>query len=152
MSKNSSGTKIMGKLFAVLTLILLAAAAAMSWYISGQNRAVEKYCAAVASGSYKDFEKTAVTAELDALGISAENFKNASRAYFEGLPEFSELGETDIINSKVRINEHTMETSFSQWICTADIDFYCSGMSVSYPAKFRLSFANGKWIVTDSAI
>ncbi len=152
MIKNSSSTKIMGKLFAALTLLLLAAVTAMSWYIGGQNRAIEKYCAAVASGSYKDLAKTAVTDELESMDITSEKFKAASRSYFKELPEFSELGETDIISSKVEINEHIMDSSVTQWICMADIDFYCNGMSISYPAKFKLSFSNGKWIVTDSAI
>lgn len=144
MSKNPSGTKTAGKIFAAFSVVLLIAVLAASWFIGGQKRAAEKYFGAIASGSLSDFNKAADHVS----DISKDDFKAYCRAEFVSMPEFSELSETDIIGSKVNISECRMNGSINSWICTADVDYYSSGMSVSYEnISFPVNFSGGKWTV-----
>lgn len=146
MSKNPSGTKTAGKIFAAFSIVLLTAVLAASWFIGGQKRAAQKYFGAVASGSLSDMSKAAAPEYMS--GISKDDFKAYCRAAFSSMPEFSELTETDIIGSKVKISECRMNGGLGSWICTADVDYYSSGMSVSYESiSFPVNFSGGKWTV-----
>lgn len=148
MSKKSSATKTAGKIFAAVTVILLMIVFASSVYVGGMKRTAEKFCASFASGSYSDYEKVILPVVDVHYDYTDNNFKENTRTAFEHLPEFSELEETDIISSKMKIRECRMDGSYDQWSCTADVDYFCSGMSVSYKnVKIELSFSQGKWRV-----
>ena len=45
MSKNSA-SKTIGKIVSLIILILLLGVIAVTWFIGGQTKAIEKYCAA----------------------------------------------------------------------------------------------------------
>lgn len=146
MSKNSSASKKAGKIFAAFTVVILAAALAAAWFIGGQKRAAEKYFAAVASGNFKDMDKVITPLYLD--GFDSDSFKAESRSAFEAMPQFSELESTDMITSRVRISESRMTDSFDRWLCTADVDFFSHGKSVTYKdLSFSVNFSGGKWTV-----
>ena len=52
MSKNSA-SKTIGKIVSLIILIILLGVIAVTWFIGGQTKAIEKYCAAFASGDLK---------------------------------------------------------------------------------------------------
>ena len=56
MSKNSA-SKTIGKIVSLIILILLLGIIAVTWFIGGQTKAIEKYCAAFASGDLKSMNK-----------------------------------------------------------------------------------------------
>lgn len=144
MCKNHSGTKTAGKIFAGLCIILLIAVLAAAWFIGGQTRAVQKYFTARASGSYSDYVSLLKSSEYNKN--AAEEYETENRAFFTSLPQFEKLEENDNIGTSVKIKEHRMNGSAGEWICTADIDFYSEGMSVSFrDVNVELLFSGGKW-------
>ena len=147
MSRVTAGKRL-GKIFALLAAILLLCAALAYWYIGGQARAAEKYFSAIASGNYKNFEQVTSPYEENSFALNSE-FKDGCRGYFTSLPEFSDLSETDVIASKVRIRERRMDGSIDRWVLTADVDFFSGGDSVSYDGLvMTMVFDGGKWRIT----
>ena len=147
MSKTESGAKKAGKALTAFVILILIAVLAVTKFIGGQNTAAEKYCAVIASANFKEYVKTVPSDDVYAGG-SESDFKAACQSGLRGLPEFSELEQTDNLSANVRITEHKMNGSLTEWICTADIDFYCSGSSVSYDGvSIAMSFSGGKWII-----
>lgn len=139
MNKASKGTKTAGKIFAAITLILLIVVAAASWYIGGQTKAIEKLCTAIASADYKDFSKI----------YSSEKFVVTEEDFMTSVGElcnFPEKGAADVISSDVKINYHRY--SDGKWLCSADIDFYCSGSNIDCDdTVFEMTFSGGRWTV-----
>ena len=147
MSKTDSGAKKAGKALTAVVILILIAVFAASRFIGGQTTAMEKYCAALASGSFSQYVKTVPPEDGFASG-SESDFKAACEKGIRGLPEFSELDITDTISSKVKITSHKMNGSLTQWVCTVDIDFFGGGSSISYDSvSVTMSFAGGKWII-----
>ncbi|MCI7768654.1 MAG: hypothetical protein MSJ26_11850 [Oscillospiraceae bacterium] len=147
MSKTDSGAKKAGKALTAVVILILLNVFAASWFIGGQTTVLEKYCAAVTSGSFSQYVKT-VPPDDRYAGGSESDFIAACESGIKGLPEFSELDSTDTISSKVKITSHKMNGSFSQWVCTADIDFFGGGSSISYDnVSVTMSFTGGKWII-----
>lgn len=142
MSKSSNGTKRAGKLLAAVTILILAAVLVGYWYINGQTRTIEKFCAAAASGNYDELDKLSSTAMGSALSENQpENYN-----YFKSLPEFSELDSANIIGSTADVTAHKLAGKLTSWECVSDVDFYCNGKSVSYTdVLFELTFSGGKW-------
>lgn len=150
MNKTNSGAKKAGKVLTALVILILIAVFAISKFIGGQNTAALKYCSAVASANFKEYLKTVSPDDVYAGGSESE-FETACKNGLRGLPEFSELSETDNLSANVKITEHKMNGSLTEWICTADIDFYSGGKSVSYEGvSIEMSFSGGKWIVCDT--
>ncbi|MGN1101105.1 MAG: hypothetical protein ACI4RG_02870 [Huintestinicola sp.] len=147
MSKTQSGAKIAGKALTAFVILILIAVFAVSEFIGGQDTAALKYCSAVASANFKEYVKTVSPGDIYASG-SESDFKAACTSGLRGLPEFSKLEENDILSANVKITEHKMNGSLTEWICTADIDFFCSGNSVSFDGvSITMSFSGGKWII-----
>lgn len=147
MSRTESGTKKAGKALTAFVILILVAVLAASCYIGGQDTAAKKYCAAIASGNFKEYVKTVPSDNVYAAG-SESDFKAACMSGLRGIPEFSELETTDNLSANVRITEHRMNGSLTEWVCTADIDFYGGGSSVSYNGvSIAMSFSGGKWII-----
>lgn len=147
MSKTNSGAKRAGKVLTVFIILILIAVFAVSKFIGGQDTAALKYCSAVASANFKEYIKT-VSPDDKYAGGSESDFKAACKSGLRDLPEFSELEETDTLSANVKITEHKMNGSPAEWICTADIDFYSSGNSVSYEGvAIAMRFSGGKWII-----
>lgn len=147
MSKTNSGAKKAGKVLTVFVILILIAVLAVSKFIGGQDTAALKYCSAVASANFKEYVKTVPPEDAYASG-SESDFKAACKSGLRDLPEFSELEETDNLSANVRITEHKMNGSLTDWICTADIDFFCSGSSVSYDGvSIAMRFSGGKWLI-----
>lgn len=147
MSKTNSGAKKAGKALTVFVILILIAVLAVSKFIGGQDTAALKYCSAVASANFKEYVKTVPSDDTFAGGSESE-FKAACQSGLRGLSEFSELEETDNLSANVRITEHKMNGSFTDWICTADIDFFCSGKSISYDGvSVAMRFSGGKWVI-----
>jgi len=148
MSKTVSGAKKIGKLMTAVVILLLIAVFSVSKFIGGQNTAAEKYCAAIATGNYKEFVKT-VPSDNEYTAKGEDYFKESCSKGIRQLPQFSELTATDNISAKVKITEHRMNGSLTEWICLADIDFFSSGKSVSYnDVRLTMKFSGGKWIIT----
>lgn len=144
MSKGQSGTKTAGKIFAAICIILLIAVLSASWFIGGQTRAVQKYFTARASGSYSDYVSLLIGSDYDEC--AADEYKSESRAFFTSLAQFEKLEENDTIGTNVKVKEHRINGAADKWICTADIDFYSNGMSVSFKdVEVSLLFSGGKW-------
>lgn len=138
MNQVSKSGKIAGKIFAALTFLLLAAVFAASIYIGGQKKAVEKLCTAIAADDYKAFSG------LYDSPASEEFFSSIVSTYCSGLAESS----TDIIGTDVEINQHSFSPEENKWICSADIDFYCSGKNSDFDnVIFELALKNGKWYI-----
>lgn len=145
MSRTENGAKKAGKALTAFVILILIAILAVSKFIGGQNTAAEKYCAAVASANFKEYVKTVPSDDVYASG-SESDFKAACKNGLRGLPEFSELEEMDNLSANVKITEHRMNGSLTEWLCTADIDFFCSGSSVSFDdISIAMSFSGGKW-------
>ncbi|MGN0639099.1 MAG: hypothetical protein ACI4J0_12075 [Huintestinicola sp.] len=150
MSKTESGAKKAGKALTAFVILILIAVLAVSKFIGGQDTAALKYCSAVASANFKEYAKTVSPGDIYASG-SESDFKAACTSGLRGLPEFSELEETDNLSANVKITEHKMNGSLTEWICTADIDFFCSGSSVSYNGvTIAMRFSGGKWLIQDA--
>ena len=150
MSKTQSGAKIAGKALTAFVILILIAVFSVSKFISSQDTAALKYCSAVASANFKEYVKTVSPGDIYASG-SESDFKAACTSGLRGLPEFSELEENDILSANVKITEHKMNGSLTEWICTADIDFFCSGSSVSFDdVSIAMSFSGGKWIINST--
>lgn len=148
MNINSSASKALGKLLAVISGIILLAVIIAAWFIGGQTRAVNKCFAAMASGNYKEYIALLPSGHQEYHQHEAADYSDQCKSFFRGLPEFEALSETDVISSKIKINEHRMNGSWTEWTCTADVDFYCSGSSVSYKdVKVDLSFSSGRWYI-----
>lgn len=144
MSRVTAGKRL-GKIFALLAAVLLLCAALAYWYVGGQTRAAEKYFSAIASGNYKNFEQVTSPYEENSFSLAAD-FKSVCRNYFASLPEFSDLFETDVIASKVRIRERKMDGAIDRWLLTVDVDFFSGGDSVSYDGlAVTMVFDGGKW-------
>ena len=147
MSKTESGAKKAGKALTAVVILILIAVFAASRFIGGQTTALEKYCAAVTSGSFSQYVKTVSPDNRYAAG-SESDFKAACESGIRGLPQFSELETTDNISSKVKVTEHKMNSSLTEWVCTADIDFFGGGCSISYEnVSVTMIFSGGKWII-----
>ncbi len=152
MSKQSNTAKTAGKIFAVLCAIILAAVFAVSVYLGGMKRAAEKYIGSFASGSYTDFSKTAFSIK-SIISVDEASFKDICRSYFSELEQFSKLEKTDIIASKTEIKAYNAIDPLSMWECTADIDFYCDGMSITFEdVPINAQYADGKWTVYSETI
>ena len=146
MNKNSRAAKALGKLLAVISGIILLAVLLAAWFIGGQTRAVNKYFASRASGNYKEYAALLPEGSGENKPGKADEYSAQCKSFFRGLPEFEALSETDVISSKIKVNEHRMNGSWTKWTCTADVDFYCSGSSISYKdVKVDLSFSSGRW-------
>lgn len=144
MSKNSSATKTAGKIFAAVTVIILIAVLAVTWFINGQTVAIEKYYNAVASGDLKTLK--AISDEYrDYDDAQSDAFKQQQREYFESLPQFADLEKTDIISSQTEVVYHKLNNNI--WECEVDVDYYCSGMSISERQHVSLRFDGGKWLI-----
>ena len=147
MSRTESGAKKAGKALTAIVILILIAVYAASCFIDGHTTALEKYCAAVTSGSFSQYVKTVPPDDRYAVG-SESDFKAACESGIRSLPEFSELETTDNISSKVEITSHKMNGSLTEWVCTADIDFFGGGKSISYDnVTVKMSFTGGKWII-----
>lgn len=148
MKEKSSATKILGKIFAAVCAVLLIAAFAASWYIGGQDKAIEKYCAAVTSGDLKKYTQV-MNPDSSASSEESAEFKQKYRDAFTSLPQFSELEDTDIIGSEVKIKEHRYDSQSGNWMCTADIDFFSSGNSITKEdLVFTLDYSGGWKIIS----
>ncbi|MDE7295614.1 MAG: hypothetical protein K2N72_14415 [Oscillospiraceae bacterium] len=136
-----------GKIFAVFTALVLMCGAAVYWYVGGQTRTAEKFFSAVASGNYKNYEQTMARQGYEESSRSIEtDFKDGCRGYFTSLPQFSDMSETDIISSKIRIKERAVDGNITKWRLTVDADFFSSGKSVSYDGLVvSMEFDGGKW-------
>lgn len=147
MSKTESGAKKAGKALTAFVILILIAVLAVSKFIGGQDTAALKYCSAVASANFKEYVKTVPPDDFYASG-SESDFKAACKKGLRDLPEFSELEDTDNLSANVRITEHKMNGRLTEWVCTADIDFFCSGSSVSYEGvSVAMRFSGGKWVI-----
>lgn len=147
MSKTNSGAKKAGKVLTVFVILILIAVFAVSKFIGSQDTAALKYCSAVASANFKEYLKTVPPEDVYAGGSEGE-FKAACQSGLRGLPEFSELEETDNLSANVKVTRHKMNGTLTDWICTADIDFFCSGKSVSYNGvAIEMRFSGGKWVI-----
>ena len=142
MSKNNI-SKTAGKAVSLIMIILFAAVFAASWFIGGQTKAIEKYCAAFASGDAKAMSK--IIRGYDSPDEQA--YKTQQREYFKSLPQFSDLEETDIISSDVDIIYHKRINGLNDWQCSAEADYFCEGMSVTEHLSFDMRFTNGKWTI-----
>ena len=141
MSKTESGAKKAGKALTAVVILILIAVFAASRFIGGQTTALEKYCAAVTSGSFSQYVKTVSPDDRYAAG-SESDFKAACESGIRGLPQFSELETTDNISSKVKVNEHKMNGSLTEWVCIG------GGSSISYEnVSVTMNFSGGKWII-----
>lgn len=153
MSKKSSGTKTAGKIFAVFTGILLITVLFVSWFIGGQTRTAEKFCAALGSGDLKSYERLFDPAAYEEyageLTLDKSEFRELCLDRFRNYRAFAELESADIVSSNVKITEHKMRGGIDNWECTADVDFYCSGMSISETMVFYMRFQGGKWLIYD---
>lgn len=104
-----------------------------------------KIFSAIASGNYKNFEQVTSRYEENSFALM-DDFKSGCRYYFTSMPEFSDLSETDVIASKVRIRERRMDGSIDRWVMTADVDFFSGGDSVSYDGLvLTMEYDGGKW-------
>lgn len=142
MSKKSM-SKTIGKVISIIMIVLFAAVFAASWFIGGQTKAIEKYCAAFASGDTKTMSK--IIRGYDSP--DAQAYKTQQREYFKAFPQFSDLEDTDIISSDVDIIYHKRISGLNDWQCSAEADYFCEGMSVTERLNFDMRFTNGKWII-----
>ena len=136
-------TKKAGKVLAGFAVLATAATAGMAWYLGGQTRAIEKYCASLASGNLNDYQSVTQDgsfADRDAFKAEMRNRLNSGGA-------FSELDENDVIGSDTKVTQHICLTP-DKWTCTADIEYFCKDMSLTRTEKFTLVFSGGKWIIT----
>ena len=131
MSKNSA-SKTIGKIVSLIILILLLGVIAVTWFIGGQTKAIEKYCAAFASGDLKSMNKV-----TDIYSDQTDHFRS--------LPQFEELEDTDVISSDVDVKYHKKAADFTQWECMTKADYFSQGMSISQDITFTLKFEGGKW-------
>lgn len=102
MSKNSA-SKTIGKIVSLIILILLLGVIAVTWFIGGQTKAIEKYCAAFASGDLKSMNKVT---DIYSDQTDDKSFKQQQKDHFRSLPQFEELEDTDVISSDVDVKYH----------------------------------------------
>ncbi|MCM1577377.1 MAG: hypothetical protein NC078_01085 [Ruminococcus sp.] len=141
----------MGKIFAVLAALVLLCCAVVYRYVGGQTRTAEKFFSAAASGNYKNYVQSADSSVTEKNGVN-DLFRDGCKAYFESLPEFAEMGETDIISSKIKIKERS-PISLTEWRLTVDADFFSSGKSVSYDGmRVTMKYEGGKWVITEAEL
>ena len=140
-------TKKAGKALAGLVLLFTAVTGGASWYLGGQTRAVEKYCASLASGNLGDYQSVTE----DTSFTDRDVFKTDMRQVLNKSGNFSDLEENDVIGSDTDVREHICITP-EQWICTADIEYFCKDMSLTCTEKFTMVFRNGRWIITDTGL
>lgn len=137
MNEVSKSRKIAGEIFAIITILLLIAIFAVSIFIGGQKKAIEKICTSIAADDYKAFSNLYISPDEEA-------FAGMVKKYCDGLMEDS----TDIIGSDVMIDYHKYSSSDNIWSCSADIDFYCSGKNYDFDdVIFELRYNNGKWYI-----
>lgn len=148
MSKTSRN-KFAGKIFVGLTVIILAMAVAVSAFINGQTKACKKYFSAMASGDLTVLSKALESTE--SFG-SRDDFSQTRKAYFRSLPEFAELSDTDIVSANVNVKNHIMLDSPDRWKCTAEVDYYSNGSSISETNIVSLYYKGGKWFISDVSI
>lgn len=141
MSKNSA-SKAIGKIVSLIILILLLGVIAVTWFIGGQTKAIEKYCAAFASGDLKSMNKVT---DIYSDQTDDKSFKQQQKDHFRSLPQFEELEDTDVISSDVDVKYHKKAADFTQWECMTKADYFSQGMSISQDITFTLKFEGGKW-------
>lgn len=142
MNKNGI-SKTIGKAVSAVIIIVFAAVFAAYCFIGGQTKAVEKYCAAFASGDAKTLAKVL----RDYQSPDTDTYKEQQREYFRSLPQFSDLDDTDIISSDVDIIYHKRINGLNDWQCAAKADYFCDGMSMTENLYFDMRFSGGKWII-----
>lgn len=148
MSKISRN-KFAGKIFVGLTVIILAIAAAVSAFINGQTKACKKYFSAMASGDLTVLSKAMENTE----GYGTKDaFSQTRKAYFRSLPQFAELSDTDIVSANVKVKNHIMLENPDLWKCTAEVDYYSNGSSISETNIVSLYYKGGKWFISDVSI
>ena len=140
-------TKKAGKVLAGFALLISAVTVAASWYIGGQTRAVEKYCASLASGNLGDYQS--VTDDMQYT--DRDIFKAEMRDVLNKNGNFPGLEQNDVIGSDTDVKEHIF-ISPDTWTCVADIEYFCKDMSLSCTEEFTVVFRGGKWIIADTAL
>lgn len=132
--------KIIGKIFAVITGLLLISVFIAYTYIDGQRRTLERYVTSLARGNSADY-LTTTGSEPPA------DFKENVRSLFKATGSFDKLEENDLIGVDVKITGRNYIAP-DQWELSADIYYFKGDMNMKWDRDtFLLTFSGGKWRV-----
>ncbi len=141
-----SRKKTAGKIITALTVLMLIVCTAASWYIGGQTRAVQKYCASIASGNLTDY--TAVTGNNSFS--DKDEFKTAMRNRLNADGSFADLEENGNIGATARVQGHDIIT-LDKWQCETKVSYYSGDMTLCFDKDYTVVFKSGKWYVLEDA-
>ncbi len=137
-------TKKLGIFMTVLACLLLTVCLAVSWYLGGQKRTLERYALSIARGNASDYALSTGKDPGD-----ADAFKQSTRQRFTGSGDFPDLKENDLIGADVKIKSRKMLT-FTRWELGAEVWYFSGKMNRRDPvSSYELVFSEGSWKVTE---